>query len=198
VKRNPCELIEFLLFELITDDSIDHEAMLKNMFMQLPQDLKSLFGQYDWAVSYGYLWKGVRAVIWGRFEDGHRYFRRAMELHAIVDETLTQLTTYHLLGYEHECGIDATFKALANIRQSLNQLTPGSGDKLEGSYLVNSAFQNYRGGDNRQVLRNVLQAWKYDYSYMFNRGVISIFLRSMMSSPFTARLLSNDYLKKFR
>ena len=38
VEGDPCELVEFLLSELITDDSADHEAMLKNMFAQLPQD----------------------------------------------------------------------------------------------------------------------------------------------------------------
>jgi glycosyltransferase involved in cell wall biosynthesis len=180
MQGNPSELVEFLLFELITDDSIDHETMLKNMFMQFPHDLKFLFGQYEWAVRRGYLWKGIRAVIWDRFEDGHRYFRRAVELGAIVDETLIQLTTYHLFGYEHERGVDATLKLLMNLRQFLNQLTPHTGDKLEGSYLVNRAFQNYREGNYKQVVSKVIQAWKCDYSYLFNRGVLSIFWRSLM------------------
>ena len=192
----PCELVEFLLFELIADDSVDHESILKSMFMQMPHDFKYLLRQYDWAVKRGYLWKGIRAVIWDRVEDGSRFMKRAVELQATMDDSLTQLTTHHLIGYEHEHGLNATLKVLANLRQFLNQFTPRSGDKFEGSYLVNRAFQNYREGDNKHVLRNVLQAWKYDKSYMFNRGVISIFLRSMVSSPIITRLLSNGYSKK--
>jgi len=177
---DPSELVEFLLSELITDDSVDHEVMLKNMFAQLPEDFFHLSGQYDWAVQRGYLWKGIRAVMWDRQEDGRAYFKRAAELQAVVDEPLMQLTTYHLLGYEHERGSDATLDVLAKLRPFLNQLAARGGDKLEGSYLVNRAFENYRKGEYKQVPGKVLRAWMRDFSYLMNRGVLSIFVRSML------------------
>ncbi len=180
VEGSPCELVEFLLSELITDDSVDHEATLKNMFAQLPQDLSHLSAQYNWAVRRGFLWKGIRAVMWDRVEHGRAYFRRAAELKATVDESLMQLTTYHLLGYEHERGSDATLKVLSNLRPFLNQLTGRGGDKLEGSYLVNRAFENYRTGEYKKVPGRVLQAWRRDPSYLSNRGVLSIFVRSLV------------------
>lgn len=179
VEGNPCELVEFLLSELITDDSVDHEAVLRNMFARVPQDFEYLFAQYDWAVRRGFLWKAIRAVIWDRLDDGRNYFQRAAELQAIVDESLMQLTTYHLLGYEHERGSKATFDVLANLRPFLNQLSPRSGDKLEGSYLVNRAFESYRMGEYDQVPGKVMKAWARDLSYLLNRGVLSIFVRSL-------------------
>jgi len=180
VEGNPCELVEFLLSELITDDSADHEAMLKNMFAQLPQDFAYLSAQYGWAMQHGLLWKGIRAVIWDRVEQGRAYFKRAAELKAVVDEALLQHTTYHLLGFEHERGSGAALNVLSNLRPFLNQLTGRGGDKLEGSYLVNRAFENYRVGEYKQVPGKVLRAWMRDFAYLSNRGVLSIFLRSLV------------------
>jgi hypothetical protein len=182
VEGNPCELVEFLLSELITDDSLDHEAVLKAMFAQLPHEFAGLSKQYDWAARRGFLWKGIRAVIWDRPEDGRAYFKCAAELRAVVDESLMQLTTYHLLGYENERGSDAALKVLSNLRPLLNELTSRGGDKLEGSYLVNRAFENYRAGDYKLVPGNVLRLWMCDLSYLRNRGVVSIFVRSMLKA----------------
>ena len=182
VQENPCELVRFLLSELITDDSADHEAMLKSMFAQLPQEFQFLAPQLDWAIQRGFLWKGIRAVMWDRLDAGRAYFKRAQELHAALDEPLRQLITYHLLGYEHERGSDAARTVLANLRPYLNQIAPRGGDRLESSYLVNRAFASYRVGDYKRVPGNVLRAWTRDLSFLFNRGVLSIFLRSMLKA----------------
>jgi hypothetical protein len=179
---NPCELVEFLLSELITDDSLDHEAMLKSMFAQFPDDLAYLAKQYDWAVQRGYLWKGIRAMMWDRPDDAPANFERAIEWHANVDEPLMQWTTYHLLGYEHERGSDAALRALSNLRPFLNKLTSRGGDRLESSYLVNRAFENYRVGEYKQVPGKVLRAWMRNLSFLLNRGVLSIFVRSMLKA----------------
>ena len=69
-----------------------------------------------------------------------------------------------------------------NLRPFLNQLTSRGGDKLEGSYLVNRAFENYRVGDYKLVPAKVLRAWMRDFSYLLNRGVLSILVRSMLKA----------------
>jgi glycosyltransferase involved in cell wall biosynthesis len=182
VKGNPCELIEFLLSELVTDDRVDHAKALKNMFAQIPNEYSQLRSQYDWAVQRGFLWKGIRAVMWDRLDDGRAYFKRASELKAGLDESLMQHTTYHLLNYEHERGSDAALNVLSNLRPFLNQFANRGGDKLEGSYLVNRAFENYRVGEYTQVPGKVVRVWLRDFSYLFNRGVISIFVRSILKA----------------
>jgi len=182
IDGNPCELTEFLLSELVTDDRVDHAKALRNMFTQLPQDFSYLATQYDWAVQRGFMWKAVRAIIWDRLDDGRNYFQRAAEAGAVVDEPLTQWATHHLLGYELERGAEATFTVLANLRPLLNQLTAHGGDKLAGSYWVNQAFENYRAGDYKRVPAGVLQAWKHYPPYLMNRGVLSIFLRSLVKA----------------
>ena len=177
---NPCELVDFLLSELITDDGIDHELALKKMFAQIPQEFAFLSSQGDWAVKRGNLWKAIRATIWDRLDDARKYFRRAQELRSEADESLMRLTTYHLLGYEHEFGSEAVCRVLGNLQPFLNQVARRSGNKLMGSYLVNRAFENYRSGSYKQVPGKVLQAWKSDPSFLTNRGVLSILLRSLV------------------
>jgi hypothetical protein len=178
----PCELVDFLLSELITDDSIDHESKLQQMFYQFPPGFAALSQQYDWAAKRGYLWKGIRAVIWDRLDAARAYFARAAELQAAADESLLQLTTHHLLGYENEFGSERVLEVLSNLQPYLNQVAKRGGDKLKGSYLVNRAFESYRSGGYKQVPGRVLQAWRSDPSYLTNRGVLSIFLRSLVKA----------------
>lgn len=180
VEGDPCELVDFILSESIADESVDHKALFAMITNQMPQELKWLSSQFDRAVARGWLWKGIRAVIWGRMDDARTHFTRAVELHVNLDQNLMQLITYHLLGYENEFGTDAVLKVLANLRLYLNQVTKNGGDKLEGTYLVNQAFENYRSGEYKKVPGKVLQIWRKDASYLANRGVASIFLRSLL------------------
>jgi glycosyltransferase involved in cell wall biosynthesis len=182
LEGSPCELIEFLLSECIANESMDHEVLLRQIFAQLPQELTWLSSKYDWAVARGFLWKGIRAIIWGREDDGYAHFARAINLHASVDDALMQLTTYHLLGYEIEFGADAVIKVLSNLSLQINRVIKRGGDKLEGSYLVNRAFENYRIGEYKKVPRKVMKALVIDPRYLVNRGVLSIFLRSMVKA----------------
>jgi len=178
----PCELIEFMLSECIADESENHEVLLHQVLAQFPNELSHLSSQYDWAARRGYVWKGIRAIMWGREADGHAHFARAIEWKAHVDESLMQLATYHLLGYEIEFGIDAVMNVLSRLKPYLNQLTKRGGNELEASYLVNRAFDDYQNGTYKNVPSKILRVWKTDPRYLSNRGVLSIFLRSMMRS----------------
>jgi hypothetical protein len=182
LRGTPSELVEFLLSECIADANLNHELLLKTVFSQFPQEITRLSSQYDWAVARGFLWKGIRAVIWDRLEDGRAHFSRAIELHASIDEPLMQLATYHLLSYENEFGSEAVLKVLANLRPLLCELAKHSGDKLTGSYLINCAFENYRAGKYNKVPGKVARAILSDPAYLTNRGVFSIFVRSLVGS----------------
>ncbi|MCK6540113.1 MAG: hypothetical protein L6Q26_08640, partial [Anaerolineales bacterium] len=83
--------------------------------------------------------------------DGRAYFARATAHGASVDDSLMQLATYHLLGYETEFGTDAVMQALSRLRPYINRVTRRGGDLLEGSYLVNRAFERYRASEYRRV-----------------------------------------------
>jgi len=180
VEGNPCELVEFLLFESIADESVNHAALLKHVFAQLPQELAWSTSQYDWSVARGYLLKGIRAVIWGREDDGRVYFAHAIDLNACMNASLMQHITYHLLSYENEFGPDAVTTVISNLAPYINQVTKSSRNELEGSYLINRAFEYYRVGEYKKVPQKVIKALISNPHYLINRGVLSIFIRSMV------------------
>lgn len=182
VRGNPCELVEFMLSECIADESVDHEALLKQVFEQFPSELSALSAQFDWAVARGWLWRGIRAMIWGREADAHAHFVRAVEKKAVIDTSFMQLATYHLLGYETEFGTDAVMRVLSALSPLINQVAGRGGDRLEASYLINRAFDGYRDGAYKRIPAMVMRAWRKDPSFLMNRGVLSIFLRSLVKN----------------
>jgi glycosyltransferase involved in cell wall biosynthesis len=179
IKGAPCELVDFLLFECIADESEDHEALLEQVFAGLPRELSALSAQYDWAVPRGWLWKGIRALMWGRDKAAETYLARALALRPSLDERLMQLITYHLLGYETEFGAEAVRRVLQKLIPWLNRLAKRGGDKLQGSYLINRAFDLYRSQEYKKVPSLVMRACRSDPAYFRNRGVLSILLRSL-------------------
>jgi hypothetical protein len=180
VQGEPCELVDFLLRESIADESIDHQALLKRILAQLPPELAWLDAQYDWAVAHGYLLKGTRAVIWGRPEDGRSHFARAVELRAEVDESFMQSLAHQLLAYENEFGTEVTRAVVRELAPYITQVGGRrSARRLKGCYSVNQAFQSFHAGDYERVPGDVIQAVTNDPSYLMNRGVLSILVRSI-------------------
>jgi hypothetical protein len=176
----PCELVDFLLSECIVDESVNHEVLLNQVFAQLPQEMAWLSSQYDLSVARGFLWKGIRAIIWDREEAARIHFSRALDLRAKMDESLIQHTTFHLLGYEKEFGSKGVIKVISKLIPYLNQVTFRGGKELNASYLLNRAFDDYHAGKFEGVPNKVLRACLMNPKHLANRGAASIFVRSMV------------------
>jgi glycosyltransferase involved in cell wall biosynthesis len=180
LKGRPSELVEFLLTESIADESTDHEVLLKKIFAQLPPEMAHLSEQYDWAVARGHLLKGTRAIIWGRLDDGHSHLARAVDSGASIDEAFLRSLGYQLLSFEAEFGHMAAQNAVRNLTPYLEKIGDHASVRwLKGYCSVNRAFQSYRAGEYTKVPGEVLRAVAKDPSYLTNRGVIAILLRSM-------------------
>jgi hypothetical protein len=185
LQGHPCELLEYLLSEAVADEKMDHGALLRRIFAQLPEEAAWLADYLDWGTARGYLAKGIRAVLWGRLEVGRAHFKRASELNAEIGESLIRSITSDLLNYEIEFGEAAAWDAVKRLSRCLNRLGDGgSGRRLTGSYLVNCAFRDYRAGLYPRVPGEVLRAWIRDPSYAANRGVLAILIRSLGRAPF--------------
>jgi hypothetical protein len=182
----PGELLSFLLMESIADETVDHAALLREMLVQLPPELAWLSARYDWAVGQGYLWKGTRAVLWNRPQAGAAHFARAGELCAEIDNPFIGFVTQHLLNYAQEFGAEAAASAIDRLMPHFAQIGGRrSANRLRARYLVNRAFQAYRAGDYTEVPGEVVRGVASDPSYLGNRGLISILVRSL--GKFTQR-----------
>lgn len=178
----PCELIDFLLMEVIADENIDHEETLRVAFAQLPQELAHLHNQIDWAKAAGYLNKGIRNIIWGRTDTGKSQLQKAIQLGATWDERSHQRLIHQLLGFENEFGRQITEEIIDELVPFIGSLrNRKSARRVVGSYSLNLAFRDYFSHDYQPVPAEVTRALINDPTFIANRGVLSIFFRSLLS-----------------
>jgi len=180
ISGKPCKLIKFLLTNSIKDESINHEVVLKKIVAQLPSELNWLLKYFDWIVVQGYLHRGARAMIWGRTKDGHAHFERASELGAKIDRPFLRLLSAQLLDYEAEFGHDAAQTILEDLSVSLQSIgNLSSTRRLRGLFSINYAFKNYHQRNFVQARISTLRAISYNPTFLFNRGVLAVFFRSI-------------------
>ncbi len=176
----PSELLNSIISWSISDDSKDHEEILKGIFEQLPAVVGSLKNQAEWAISRGFLLRLFRAVIWNREGDGKKYFERALALHAKIDQQLIEQWAAQLLDYEHEMGPKSAEKAIQNLYPYIQRLGDQSTVRqFKGQHFITQAFGNYRAGSYSKVPQAVIKALATDLKYLTNKGVVSILVRSI-------------------
>lgn len=185
VTNNPSALVDFLMTESIADESVNHEIFLKTIFAQFPPELAQLSQQYPWAVGRGYLLRGARAVMWGSPDVAKEHFRHAAQWKAQADLGFLQLFAYNLMNYETEFGA----KAAVTIARSLAYHLYSIGQQvdvrwLKGCYSASQAFSRYHAGEYTRVPQKVFHAITNDPTYLANRGLLSILVRSLIHAPF--------------
>lgn len=178
----PCELVRHFAATSTFDKSMNHETVLAQIMGHLPENLKQLAGESEWAVAHGYLLKGMEAVIWEQSSDATLFFERAAQHRAIVDDAFIRAASSRLMDYETEFGPSATHQILDNLTRAIEKISgPNSARRLMGNYWIHRAFANYRGGVRQSVPGNVLRGVMNDPRFLSNRGVGSILLRSLSS-----------------
>lgn len=177
----PCALVRTFAKTSSADEKEDHAATLNNLAAQLPELPVDILPQFAWAIQQGFLIKGVRASIWDREEDGKRYFQKAAELGGSFAGQFLQEMTQSLVNYEHEMGSQALTQALRRLLPEIERLCPPERYRaFLGELYARRAFQNYNQGKYREVPGNVLNAFWSDPAYMRNRGMFSIFTKSLV------------------
>lgn len=190
---NPSKLIDTLIYYSIVDDSKPHEQILQRIIDQLPSEFVVPHSQYKWAVARGYFLRGLRAIIWGRIQDGNEHLTRAIELGAQIDQPLFTRITAQLLNFEAEFGPDATRDVIKNLSVHLIRIGGRSLlRRLYGSFLINQAFRSYKVGNYPNTVNTVIKAAAEDPKFLSNRGVLSILFRSIIraaTQPTTSAIL---------
>lgn len=188
LEGDPCQLLDILMEYSVLDDSKDHEHVLGKLIEQLPTSLIGVSEKSQWAVSRGYLIKGVRAALWDRLQDSKAYFANALASGASLDNLFLRRVSAMMNSYESEFGMEATQAALDRLSPLLAKLGNRSDiNWLKACYSVNVGFKNYETGNYARVPSVVLQAIRNDPSYLTNRGVVKIFLDSLMKTAFPSK-----------
>jgi glycosyltransferase involved in cell wall biosynthesis len=178
---NPCELMNLFQTYIIADENLNHETLLKQIIDQLPEDMVQRSNYFNWAVSRGYLHKAVRAIIWDRIEDGIRYFEKAASWGVLFDDSLINQLTQYLLDYSNEFGDIAAQKKIHALTPHIEKLGgSASVRRLTGCYTINSAFHCFHNGEYSKVPKYILLGVAENPGYLTNRGVHSVFFRSIL------------------
>ena len=178
---NPCTLIQFFLANSIWDENLCHQELLQTLFAHLPSEISYLTEQLTWAVKQGYLRRGIGNLLWGQTEKGATCLIKAKELGAQFDEIYLREITDQLISYEMEFGIEATKKAMATLSQYITKVGSRADVRwLKGCYFINQAFKNYKTNQFSKVPANIIKSVSNNPAYLTNRGIFSIFTRSLV------------------
>jgi glycosyltransferase involved in cell wall biosynthesis len=173
--------LRFMVWASIRDGD-EHEGRLRTAFDGLPEGYEALGPHREWAVGRGYLERGVRDALWDRMPAAQRNFEQAGQYPVKVDQALANNLAEQLIAYEIEHGT-------AEVQQALDRLTPhlrrfGGGSLLRrvvGSNTITRAFRQFQMGKYQQVPGSVLRAVVRDPALLADRGVLSIFARSLLA-----------------
>lgn len=183
IEGEPSEFIDFMTLESIADESLNHETNLDRVICQLPPEFAGLGAQLERAKAAGALLRGLRAVTWNGIDRGHAHLLRAKELKLELHPQLILFLVSHLLSYENEFGFDETMNMLERVTASLEMIGQGQSTKsLREQYLVMRAFESYFSGNFGRVPGKVVRAVVEYPKHVMNRGVLSIFVRSILKS----------------
>ena len=182
LEGSPASLTKYLANFAVTDDTRDHEALLRKLFRELPAEAQPIAGQLDWAIDQGFLIDGLLALIWGRTDEGRAKFAAARRRKAKIDESFLFEAAHHLSHFQADAGDAAADEAVRLIEGELRPFGAASAIKrMSGTLRFGRAFRDYRSGQYHNVPRNVLGAIAGDPAYSLNRGAWSILVRSLVN-----------------
>lgn len=177
----PADLVRFLTVNALADESVTPELMLWRVLTPIADDLPQLREQYDWAVARAYLLKAVRAMLWGRSLDSEKWFVQAVALGAELDEAFLGYLAHTLDGFEAEVGVAPTRKVIGALVPFVERLGGRRSARwLIGCHAMSRAHEYYRNGYFTRVPASVAQAIASNPAYLVNRGIWSIFVRSIL------------------
>ena len=104
------------------------------------------------------------------------------KLGAKINDQFIQEQTKRIMDFEVAFNPNDAKVVLENLSKSLCHTgTFIDAQRLKGCFYVNRAFGFYRERDFIKVTPDVLKAIAYNPTYLINRGVVSILIRSILS-----------------
>lgn len=178
---NPSELSRFIAYYSNTDSSQNIEDFAGRFFNNLPEELSHISAQFNWAVAYSYLQKGVNTFIWGEKENAQQYFEQAQKFGAQIDNDFLHKLAHDLIYHSQAFGSEATQKTLNELTIPIQKfINPQATRRIKASYAIDHAFYSYQRNNYAVVPQKVIEAILNEPSYLFNKGVWSIFIRSVV------------------
>jgi glycosyltransferase involved in cell wall biosynthesis len=178
---SPAPFVGWLMRHTIRDWHYDHEELLTKVFANLNPEFQKLSVQLPWAITTGYLQRGMNELIWNRPDIGLASLEKAKQRRAAVRQPFLKKLVAQLVLIRSELGQDAAMAALARLEKPMYQLGGNASVRyLLGSFAFNSAFVLYRARKYRDVPQELRQAARYWPGFLVNKGFYAVMVKSLL------------------
>jgi hypothetical protein len=165
----------------IRDWHNDHEKLLTQVFANLSAEFQNLSEQLSWAITAGYLQRGLHELIWNRSDIGLACLEKAKQRRATIEQTLLKQLVAQLVLIRSELGLEFAMEALVRLEKPMGQLAGGASVRyLFGSFAFNSAVLLYRAHKYQEVPQELRQAARYWPSFLVNKGFYAVMVKSLL------------------
>ena len=163
-------------------DGAPHEQKMRDMVGQLtPSSYDSTAQSLGQMIGRGYIYRGFRALLWQRHQESDDMFAEAKRFDSTIDAWMQRRLIDQLYLFEKAFGQSE----LERVSQAFARHLELLGDKqaeqqIIGRININRAFSDYENKNYQPVPQQIVQALRHDRSYLKNRGVLSMFVRSLV------------------
>jgi len=166
-----------------TADGTEHSEKTERAAAQLPLDKTWIEEQTPRMVAMGYLMRAARDALWDRQVIALQHFARAAQLNCQVNDDFLRYWTEQLMNHEAEFGADIAQQALDRISMGLHKAGfENAVRELRANIYINQAFARYHAGKLDKIPQKVIKAVINNPNHLKNRGVLSMFLRSLLKT----------------
>lgn len=177
----PAPFVVWLMRHTIRDWHNDHEELLTKVFANLDAEFGSLSGQLPWAITTGYLQRGIQEILWNRPDIGLPWLEKAKQRRAAIRKSFLKQVVAQLVLIRSELGVDSARTALERLEKPLYQLGGDASVRyLFGSFAFNSALTLYRARKYRQAQQELRRAAQYWPGFLVNKGFYSVMVKSLL------------------
>lgn len=171
-----------MLIHSVTRDGGDYEKRLQYIFDHLPENLKHLQRNMGWAIARIHLYSGIVNLAWRR-EEGEDYLRRAREAAVVLDDELIGNINHFLLNFESAYGTKSLDEVMRTIEGKITQIYNYKiFQQIFNNLTFNQAFNAFHNLHYWRAADKAWQSIRQEPSYLFNRGLIKIFLLSVINA----------------
>lgn len=169
----------FLNIESIRDGD-DHHSRINSVFDQLPPEMMWMMPHRNEVIARGSALRGVRAVLWGRYEEGAADLAEALRLGCRIDQYFFYALAAELMDCEAVSGHTVVDSAVGVLTPYLETMsTPSFVRRFKGEYFANRAFREFDNGRYSIALRSIQHAMFVRPVFLTNRGLLATLFRSL-------------------
>lgn len=165
-----------------THDGGEHEAPLAAFFACLPPEWAWLETRREAIAARGYVLRAVAQLVGEKEAAAVDLLNVAVTRGARMDAALLGLINDQIVNFGIEFGFDRARRLLDVMLPYVRRMGSGAAARqLAGRQAANEALAQYRAQAYGRVPRQVLRAVVNQPGYLLNRGMLSIFVRSLLA-----------------